>query len=182
MATTVNREDALERSLCERVEVGVAHLISIDGASGSGKTTTGDHLASSLGCNHFDLDKNVSGEQPSYLDRVDYGALSEAISGARADATPLIVSGICVLSALDRIGEHADTRVYIRRLSAGGMPADIDLFDEACPWFTKLSADPAEEGRKPYTYGQDWIDRQVGSYHKGVQPIQNADLIFDRTE
>ena len=183
MEKIVSTEPELIEALRARVPTGSSHLVSVDGASGSGKTTTGAHLAEALQGRHIDLDSIVSGVHPSYLDRIDSSGLSDALAAGVKEAVPIVVSGICVLSALRRVDHIGDTRVYIKRMSGNsGMPSDVDLFDASSEWFAKLSHDPIEEGRKPYSYSQDWIDRQVGSYHRAERPLQNAHLVFKRTE
>jgi len=158
-------------------------LVAVDGASAAGKTHLATQLLGDLGVRSFELDAHLRTEGPSYPDRVNIGELQSALADARSDGSPILVAGICVLAVLRRAAATPGIHLYIQRLSCNtGMPADADLFDTDCAWFQELSLDLAEEGSKGNRHTQDWIDRQVGTYHKAFSPLQRADIVYRRVE
>ena len=166
-----------------RLLKGAFILVAVDGASGAGKSYLAGGLQAELHIRTLELDEHLHDEGDSYPDRVLLSELSAAVEDARREELPIAVVGVCALAALDRAGESPDIHLYIQRLSSTTrMAADIDLFDENCTWFRDLSDDFVEEGSKPRVATQDWIDRQVGTYHKLFRPLQRADIIYCRVE
>ena len=169
-----------------------AHLISIDGFDGVGKSRLTKRLAEELGFQSVNLDGFVEKNQNCYFEVLRYPDLSDHIAGKNL----LIVEGCLVQNVLSRLGVSADYKIYIFR----GIPmtADYDedradqhdvLVGSKCPeeiikyqedrlrkW---VNAAPVEDGDSGDCYGLTGLEKELIRYHKSVVPHRTADLIVE---
>jgi uridine kinase len=141
-------------------------VIGVEGFTGSGKSHLADDLAARLSATAVHLDSFLpapaGGSQP-YVERLDLPALAAAL---QADPV-VVVEGICLRDALDRIGGALDFAVYVRRISTVGL------------WHDGLDMDDFEAGQ---TVTRDEPERSDMLYHCARRPHTLADCVIDRRE
>lgn len=163
--------------------------IAIDGTDGVGKTTLAVVLQNTLGGTLVSLDdfvlENHGGYVP-YLKTVELKAALETIN------RPIIVEGVCVLSALERVSHERNALIYVKRLVSYGYWLDEDVCDPTEPveeliarraeevgsfarLDAELSAEPLPEDEKPRLTA---LREEIIRYHARYRPSRYADIIF----
>lgn len=99
-------------------------VILIDGWTGSGKSTLAAELATEIRAVHFDLDSALKQDQGNYVASLNLDVVRNAIQ-SRTGA--LVVSGICALEVLDKVGVESDLHVYVKRMAVWGWADELDL-------------------------------------------------------
>ncbi|KVE06278.1 hypothetical protein WI91_07990 [Burkholderia vietnamiensis] len=143
-------------------------LITFDGCMFAGKTTLMREIARRLGVPGIDLDDYVEREQGKFVEALRLDELKIAIARAQTKSDVVLLSGICMLEVLARIGFVANLAVYVQANNDDGAPDDIDLIG-------------AETGRYPELiefFGA--LEDECFSYHARYRPLSNADVQFVR--
>ena len=163
--------------------------IAIDGTDGVGKTTLAVALQNSLGGTLVSLDDFVlekHGGYVPYLKTVELKAVLETIN------RPIIVEGVCVLSALERVFHERNVLIYVKRLASYGYWHDEDVCDPTEPveeliarraeevgsfarLDAELSGEPLPEDKKPRLTP---LREEIIRYHARYRPSRYADIIF----
>jgi hypothetical protein len=105
---------------------GGAAVIGIDGTDGVGKTTLANELGEVIGVPVVSLDDFVAKNQGSYVPHLQISDLRETLASA---GRPVIVDGVCLLAALERLSLQADVIVYVKRMAEWGHWYDEDACD-----------------------------------------------------
>jgi hypothetical protein len=87
-----------------------AATIAVDGIHGAGKTTLARALNQALGGTLPSLDNFIRRNQGSFLPHLKVGELGDALTAA---GPPVVLEGICMLGALDRLRITPD--VFVKR-------------------------------------------------------------------
>ncbi|MBR8333833.1 hypothetical protein KDW69_19480 [Burkholderia ambifaria] len=143
-------------------------LITFDGCMLAGKTELMHELERRLGVHGLDLDDFVERQQGMFVEAVRLQELAAAIEQARAMSEVVLLSGICMLEVLERIGRESHLTVYVQANNQDGTPDDIDLIG-------------AESGRRPDLiefFGE--LEDECFSYHARYRPCNGADVLFIR--
>jgi broad-specificity NMP kinase len=84
-------------------------LIAVDGYQGVGKSWIAREIATRLRIPCVHLDDFLTRNQGAFLKCLQYEQLALAIR-----QRPVVVEGVCILAALERLAVTADVIVYIR--------------------------------------------------------------------
>ena len=97
-------------------------LAVIDGATGSGKTKLVMRLAKDLGGVRVSLDCYVrAGTDGYFVDRLMSEFLADDIGRFRKLFPLVLVEGICVREALERLGVSWAATIYVKQLATNGL-------------------------------------------------------------
>lgn len=143
-------------------------LVTFDGCMLAGKTELMREIARRLGVQGLDLDDFVERQQGVFVEALRLQELAAAIEQARAKFGIVLLSGICMLEVLERIGCESSLTVYVQASNQDGTPDDIDLIG-------------AETGRRPDLiefFGE--LEDECFSYHARYRPRNGADVLFIR--
>lgn len=91
--------------------------IAIDGDLGAGKSTLALNLALAISARVVHLDCFLLGNGNSYLEQLDYSKLARSLA-CKHDRC-LIVEGVCLLSALKRVGFEIDFLIFCKKYDFG---------------------------------------------------------------
>lgn len=159
-------------TLRERLRpIGRPAVIGVEGFTGSGKTRLSDDLARDIGGSTIHTDEYVTGEDESlpYPDRLDYSRLRSDITQANADASLIIIEGICLREVLRRLDITANLFLYLKRISEQGLwHDDFNLEDY--------------EGEGAIVENREEPHRSDFAYHSSIRPHEHSDIVFHRTE
>jgi uridine kinase len=133
---TTRIETADVEALEHRVREIRHGLITFDGCMLAGKTELMREIARRLRVQGLDLDDFVERQQGVFVEALRLQELTAAKEHARAKSGVVLLSGICMLEALERIGRESNLTVYVQANNQDGTPDDIDLIG-------------AETGRRP---------------------------------
>lgn len=144
-------------------------LVGVDGFMNSGKTYLATALAESLGgmVVHTDDLLDDGDESLPYLGRLNLAKLKTILSGPTADATLVIVEGICLREALGNLGIVPVAQVYVKRIAHNGL------------WHDGLHLEDFENGERSLA-GEPELS--VFRYHAAFRPYENAHYIVHRAE
>lgn len=97
-----------------RLPRGRGVIVAVDGVTGAGKTTLARQVAPLLKAQPVDLDDFLNKPISTFVEYLRLDALHAALSAAPG---AVVVSGVCVLEALHRIGMAPYCLVYVKRFS-----------------------------------------------------------------
>ena len=143
-------------------------LITFDGCMLAGKTGLMREIARRLEVQGLDLDDFVDRQQGVFVEALRLQELIAAIQQASAKSGVVLLSGICMLEVLERIGRESNLTVYVQANNQDGTPDEIDLIG-------------AETGRRPDLiefFGE--LEDECFSYHARYRPCNRADVLFIR--
>jgi len=168
-----------------------ARVFGLDGADGSGKSSTAKELHALLGWPVVHVDEFLSPDRGAYVPHLDAEAIAKQV---RKSDTPTLVEGVCLLAVAARADFKLDVHVYIKRLSRFGRWADADECEyEGDPeaHITKLEAEyapllrvfaePGGAAREP-ELGLTEFRKEVIRYHGLYRPANSADHVYCRAE
>jgi hypothetical protein len=149
--------------------ISEGQIVSIDGFMGSGKTNLSFEFAAHLNGFRVGLDSYVDRDiaASDYLEKLKLRHLARDLNNLQMRFSCVVVEGIRVLEALERAGCIASTRVYVKRLSSVGI------------WHDGLHLSDFEDGSN---VPEDWLPRDVLTYHVRHRPHLNAHVIYERHE
>ncbi|CAG9243897.1 hypothetical protein [Paraburkholderia caribensis] len=162
-------ETADVESLEHRVREVTRGLITFDGCMLAGKTQLMREIARRIGTQGLDLDDFVERQRGVFVEALRLQELTAAIEQALAKFGVMLVSGVCMLEVLERIGCESSLTVYVQANNQDGTPDDIDLIG-------------AEFGRRPDLvdfFGE--LENECFSYHARYRPRNGADVLFIRS-
>ena len=145
-------------------------IISVDGHFDAGKTYLATTLASILQASPIDLDPYVKDKQGVFVAALRVPELASAVHRAKLVGM-VIVSGVCVLDALSKIGVKPDLTVYVERRTQADIPGDLQILEAE------------ERGDIEHLSGPLFtdFDREVARYHVCYRPLGSADVVFLRS-
>lgn len=162
-----------------------AVTIAIDGIHGAGKSMLARALHQALGGTLLSLDDFIHQNQGSFLPHLKVDELRAALTAAR----PLVVlEGICMLAALDRLRFTPDLLIYVKRIDRHGVwdeestgdpteSAETIIRREAAsarPFLEALGETPPADGES----GLDSLREEVIRYHCDFQPFRRAEIVY----
>lgn len=145
-------------------------LIGIDGAPGTGKTTSAIDLGLLLSIPVVSLDNHVEPNRGRYADSIRYEDIRSELSAAMGRAPVVLVEGVCLRLVLERLGHTPNVSIYVKLHNERGRMAKADLCDQA-----PLTP---EEIRDADSDGRGRLERDVRAYHASHAPITHADIIY----
>lgn len=145
-----------------------ASIITIEGFSGSGKTTIADHLSRILNIHHIDTDcfiENRTGKEP-YINLLDLEHISEIIQSFLTRNKSILFSGICVRDVLQKIDFQTSFSIYVKQISSNGLwHGGLNIEDSINDMDSLSNID-----REPHKSDME--------YHIHVKPHEKADQIY----
>ncbi len=152
-------------------------LIAIDGVDGSGKSSISKTLALGINATHLALDKFLRQDTGVFVEALDFNRLQIAITEAGSDGNKLvIVDGVCVLAALERLKLNPDFLVYVRRRAKSGIYGDDSYFG------TDEDAARKRLNLLDHAQGKPYLSLEILDYHRLHRPFDQADVLYDRIE
>lgn len=186
--------DELSREIARTVSRGSARYIGIDGKDGSGKTTLAQVIAAAIGGIVVSLDDYVEKNRGGYVPHLRVTEINAKIN---KEARPIVIEGVCLLAATERIGIKLERLVYVKKVSPYGIWADEDECAPTEPveeFIEKKEKELREfaevektiEGRTS-AVGSEVVElpelvKEVIRYHAKYKPIKQAQYMFERTE
>lgn len=149
--------------LAEVIDVRRPSLIGIDGAPAAGKSCLGRALADRLRWRHADLDDQLDGDGRPFVAQMKPNVLASVVENR-----PVIISGVCLLAALELVGARPDLLVYVARVTREDLPADLELRDE--------DLDPERASGRHMPRSRFWAE--LRAYHRRHRPISAAHVVF----
>lgn len=149
--------------------VAEGHIVAIDGFMNAGKSTLSFELAALMNGFRVGLDCYVDRDLAvaDYLERLRLNHLGRDLDNLVMRFPCVVVEGVRVLDALDRLGHSLSTRVYVKRISTVGI------------WHDGYHLESFESGANP---PDDWLRRDVLDYHVRRTPHLRPDVTYERTE
>ncbi|HET6433404.1 hypothetical protein [Dyella sp.] len=134
-------------------------VVGIDGFDGTGKTTLAYALAERLGGIRVGLDSYVEKDREAerYVGLLRLDALQRDLNGLSRCFSHIIVDGVCLLEAFERLGCTPDYLVYVKKISPQGLWHD---------GFHLEAYEASEAG--------SWLASSVYSYHRVYEPQLKA--------
>lgn len=151
-------------------------LIAIDGNTGAGKSKLARSLGKRLSTPVIHLDDLLRKRQGTYLRALRLSRLRTLI----ARSLSIIVEGVCLLKALDRLRLKPDFIIYVRRVNRGRWLDE----DELVP-VNELEAHLAGlrgEVRMFGGSGDLGISEEIIRYHSEYRPHAKAHVVYQRPD
>lgn len=146
-------------SLINHLEEFREGIIAIDGLHGVGKSTLASKISNRLGLRCLHLDDFLVRHQGAFLDHLRYDELSSALV-----KRPVVVEGVCLLAALQRLAVSSNALVYVKSTWR--------------PDQSIVALTPSNEARHGLR-SVDHLSVEVDLYHKTFKPIEKADIIYN---
>ena len=141
------------------VAISPKGLIAIDGFDGAGKTTLAKQLSSALDLLLLYLDSFLLKQTAkSYTNDLDFQSLAQDICAA---GKSVIVSGICILDALDKMDLSPSVHIYVKFIAKNGL------------WHQGWDIDNDR-------IDGNWFKNEVLQYHRRRRPHEAADYTVVR--
>lgn len=174
MPTIYKRVDDLVRELATtRGHIG-QEIISVDGNTGSGKTTLAKRLAQGLCCKHIKLDDFLERNGRPYLEQLRLDDLRLRLEEALTAELLVVLDGVLMDCVLERLDAVAVKRVYVKAVFSGRWLDENELCDS-----THDSDDPIRQpgARIPVPP----LIEDIIRYHHERRPDKTADYVYERT-
>lgn len=144
-------------------------LVTFDGDLHAGKTTLARAIGRALDYPVLDLDPYLERQRGVYVKALRVTEIVHAVDEALARSSVVLLSGVCILQALEIARLEKILSVYVRRLSPMGIPSDLDTAD-------------AEDG-KPFHNHPDTpaLFKEIHTYRAAYRSLAHADVVFLRT-
>ena len=146
--------------------VGRALVLGVDGFDGSGKTTLALELARRVGGIRIGLDCYIDKEVDSdrYVGLLRLENLRRDVRALSSCQPIIVVDGVCLSEAFDKLGCVPDYVVYVKKISAQGL------------WHDGLHLEDYEAGQ----VAGSWLEKSVLSYHQQYRPHLVANACYSR--
>lgn len=143
-------------------------LVSVDGASGSGKTTITMKLARDLGGVRVSSDCYVkAGSSGAYLKRLALDFLADDLMRFKEVFPILFFEGICARDILENLSIEAALSIYIKKIATSGV------------WHFEFDLESFANGSAPQLYEEEPF-RSDYEYHNRVRPHESSDVTYER--
>lgn len=135
----------------------------------SGKTTLAFELAELLGGIRVGLDSYLHTDRDGtkYVDELRHSYLKSDLAKLKAAFSFVVVDGICLREALDKVHHTADLFVYVKRISKAGI------------WHDEMHLEDYESGE---CIPESWLQLNDLSYHLERRPHETAAITYERIE
>jgi hypothetical protein len=147
-----------------------AAWVWVEGFSQAGKSVFASKLALALGwvpviyLDHMTLEIENQPDSPRYADHLDRDRILQVVESGR----PLVVEGVCLEDVVGGMKPDAAVRIYVARVSR---PTPGSLI-----WHDGVEMQEPERER------DNWLARDILSYHCRVLPHANSDFVLVRVE
>jgi len=184
---------ALIEAIISEDDVGKGFLLGIDGMDGAGKTNLATRVGKKLNASVIALDDFIEENKDAYVPILE----SEDVRSVRANADgPVIVEGVCLLAAIEKIGIPISRLVYVKKIDQYGVWDDEDECDppenieellekkrQELKAFRKVEAQLENaEMPKDEQVQLSGLRKEVIRYHAKYRPLGKADYVFERTD
>ena len=191
---TTRSIDELASLLSSQVHEDNVRYIGVDGKDDSGKSTLAKQLSKQLKIGSICLDDFVEKKEGGYVAFLDVVAINNEVKGK---GCPLIIEGVCLLAAAERIGIELDVLIYVKRMSSYGywhdevecdpsiLPDDLVLkLEEDLKKFSEfeavLSAAKRENVEEEVHLPE--LVKEMVFYHAKFRPATKANQVYERLE
>jgi hypothetical protein len=163
--------------------------IAIDGRDGVGKTSLAIVLQNRIGGTLVSLDDFLMENRGGYVPNLKTGKLKAILATA---IRPIVIEGVCMLSALERVGHENNLLIYVKRLVGGYYWVDEEMCDPEEPVdelisrraqearsFAQLDAELSGELLPEHDEpGLTPLREEIIRYHARYRPSRHAEIIF----
>ena len=182
--TIFEEEEKLAEEVVRSISVDQAMIIGIDGKDGSGKTTLAQRIAEQIKGEVVSLDEYVEKKKGCY---VQYLRLNEIRATLSSKMGPLVVEGVCLLAAADRIGIRIDKLIYVKRVNSSHQWLDEEECDPKEPVEDLIERLEKNPGIFPESEGCETVKlpeliKEIIHYHAEYRPLKRADYVFYRID
>ncbi|MCC6491338.1 MAG: hypothetical protein IT364_27860 [Candidatus Hydrogenedentes bacterium] len=164
--------DEILRDLARAASDRPFRYIGVDGYDGAGKTRLARMIANRIGATVVSLDEYVEEGRGGYVPYLRIADIKATMDG---ETRPVVLEGVCLLAAAERIGIGIDALVYVKRMSTSGMWTDES---ECSPW------EPVEayiqQMKKNIRFFAE-LDEEIVRYHATYKPMDRAQYVLERT-
>ena len=151
-------------------------VVSVDGLTGSGKSTLSKYLAAAVPAVHVKIDSFVEREQGSYVQYLRFPELAARVKAEIDGGNVVLLDGVCTATVLERLGVHPDVRIYVAKLDDCGDWSDGALYTSG---LTEAEAVEQEEAAvAPFGESLSDLRREIMHYHFAFRPWESADLRY----
>jgi ABC-type dipeptide/oligopeptide/nickel transport system ATPase component len=185
----ISEPEELARHLLAKNLGKSTFLIGIDGKDGIGKSTLAQELSRLINAKLISLDDYLIRNQDKYVDSLK---IDEIIDAIKSTTDIIIIEGVCLLAAIDRIGARLNDLVYVKRTSHGiwvdedtcgsAKTADEVIADEERMLSMFLKGDSSLE-EKDLTTNTDMklsaLREEIIRYHAKYKPSERASVLFE---
>lgn len=182
--TIFESQGRLAEEVARGIPVGQAVRIGIDGKDGSGKTTLAQRIAEQIKGEVVSLDEYVEKKKGGY---VPYLRVKEIRATLSSKMGPLVVEGVCLLAAADRIGIKIDKLIYVKRVNSSHQWLDEEECGPKEPVEDLIERLEKNPGIFPESEGSETLElpelvKEIVRYHAEYKPSKRADYIFHRID
>ena len=166
-------------------------IIGIDGLDGVGKSYLAKELSEGLDAKMIELDEFLIKQQGIYVDSLRLDDLEKEIAQRKCS---VIVEGVCLLDAMEKVGQQLTILIYIKKVADYGIWHDKETCDPTdgaedvinrkelgLQRFIELQL---EEGHELSADEQNpslsTLTKELIRYHDQYRPSLRADYIFNR--
>lgn len=173
------------------VPVG-AHIITIDGFDGVGKSRIAGYLAGELGLTMIGLDDFLEKQKGCFLEALKIDEILSKVTDTLDVHGRIIVEGCLVESVLERIGTSPNFRIYIMQVTRMWSQPEMEWIKEHDALYSGKSADElvakleelaTRAAQMPEKFGGGGVgelpnlERELIRYHAQWRPHDCADVI-----
>ncbi|QDU55494.1 hypothetical protein [Aeoliella mucimassa] len=169
-------QESVLQAIRETMQLKPLACIGIDGCMNSGKTTLADYVAKELPATVIHVDEYLNkGESHSHLEAIRMNELAAKLGESQESIQPIIVESICLLKVLEQLSVSPDLLVYVKRLSSGTWHDEMHMEESDSETFAFVTKVPLLEE-------DTFLENSQKAYHENFEPLQKADLIYERSE
>lgn len=137
--------------------------LGIDGKDGAGKSALAKIISKPLDAKIISLDNFLERHQDNYLESLRLGELAKAIHEA---GERVIIEGVCLLAAVERVGIKLGDLIYVKRTKNG-----IWLDEETCH-FSEPPNKVIEEQKRGLSITMAWYANNEGKAAPSEEDLQ----------
>ena len=185
----ISEPEELARHLMAKNVDKSALLIGIDGKDGIGKSTLAKELSRLINAKLISLDDFLVRNQDKYVDSLKIGEITDAI---KSTTGIVIIEGVCLLAAVDRIDAKLNDLIYVKRTRHGiwvdedtcgsTKTADEVIADEERELAAFLEWEAGQEGKDLPTNTDiklSALREEIIRYHAKYKPSERASVVFE---
>jgi len=157
-------------------------VISLDGISGSGKSTVAIFLEQELGAKLVRIDYFLKGREEGrkgYKEHINFKKLEEDIRKLMSDHKIIFVEGVMILEIFEKINIKPCLDIYVKPKKNSPRFSFLQniLSKSSDQIFFRLDA-PRMKGPQANVL----LDKQLIEYHKNYKPVDKADFVYENCD
>jgi uridine kinase len=162
-------------------------VVGIDGGDGSGKSSLASLLSRKLGWLNINLDDYVEKNIGCYMEHIHYDEVRNNFNDA---GKPIIIEGVCLLAVLERLEQHLDILIYVKKMGGKWYDEDdctvseddfINRKKEEQWKFSEIEANMYGKN-PPSDVMLPELTEEIIRYHHKFRPYEKADIIYKRID